>query len=156
MSLTRFVGRPGVLTRSMLDDLPDRIRQMFDNNLAIEPFAESLFWIPPMEIVEKDDALVVTAELPGITARDVEVSIDDDVLSISGEKKEEKKEDDPKAKYHMWERRYGSFRRSFALPKTVDGEKIAAKFTDGVLTVTLPKTSKAKALGRKIPVTNGK
>ena len=156
MALTRFVGRPGVLTRSMLDDLPDRIRQMFEGNLSVEPFAEPLGWMPPMEIVEKEDTLVVTAELPGMAAKDVDVSIDDDVLTIAGEKKEEKKEEDPKAKYHMWERRYGSFRRSFTLPQTVDGGKIAAKFTDGVLTVTLPKTTKAKALGRKIPVTNGK
>lgn len=155
MALTRFINRPSLVPRSLFDDVPDRLRQFFDAGLTLEPVAEPLGWIPAMEIVEKDDALVVTAELPGLAAKDVDISVDDGVLTIAGEKKEEHEETKDGARFHMWERRYGMFRRSFTLPKAVDAEKISAKSNDGILTITLPKTQKAKAQGRKIPV-NGK
>ena len=156
MAITRYVPRPSLFARSLFDDMPDRIRQMLDAGLSLEPLTEPVGWMPAMEIVEKDDALVVTAELPGIDAKEVDISIEDGVLTISGEKREEKEESGNDARYHMWERRYGSFRRSFTLPQAVDAEKITAKSDDGILTITLPKTKKAKAQGRKIPVTNGK
>jgi HSP20 family protein len=108
-----------------------------------------------MEIVEKDDALIVTAELPGVAMKDVDITLEDSVLTIRGEKKEEKKEAE-EGRYHMWERRYGSFQRAFTLPKAVDAATITAKFESGVLTVLLPKTEKAKVQGRKIPIANGK
>lgn len=153
MAITRFVSRPSLFSpHSLMDDLPDRLRQMLEPGVAMEPIG----WMPAMEIVESDDALVVTAELPGINAKDVDVSLEEGILTIHGEKKEEKEEGKPDSKYHMWERRYGSFRRSFTLPQAVDADKISAKSVDGILTITLPKTKKAKAQGRKIPVGNGK
>ena len=155
MAITRYFNRFQLVPRPIGEDLPDRLRQMFEGGLTLEPLMEPIGWMPAMEIVEKDDALVVTAELPGISAKDVDISVDDGVLMISGEKKEEHEETKDSARYHMWERRYGAFRRSFTLPQAVDPEKIVAKFEDGILTVTLPKTKKAKAQGRKIPV-NGK
>jgi HSP20 family protein len=113
---------------------------------------EPVGWMPAMEIVEKEDRLFVTAELPGMNVKDVEITLENGVLRISGEKKEEKREREAGSKYHMWERRYGSFQRAFTLPQSVDAEKISASFQDGVLTIDLPKSEKAKALGRKIPI----
>jgi HSP20 family protein len=156
MAITRFISRPSLFPTPLLDDMPDRLRRMFEGGLNLEPLTEPLGWMPAMEIVENDDAFVVTAEVPGINAKDVDISIDDGVLTLSGEKKEEKEEGKEGSKFHMWERRYGSFRRSFTLPQAVEADKISAKATDGILTVTLPKTKKAKAQGRKIPVTNGR
>ncbi|MEX2177235.1 MAG: Hsp20/alpha crystallin family protein [Gemmatimonadaceae bacterium] len=156
MALIRFTNRPaGSLPRSFIDELPERFRQMFEGNMAFEPIAEPLGWMPAMEIFEKDDALVVTAELPGVSSKDVDITLDDGILTVRGEKKEERKEGEPESRYHMWERRYGSFQRAFTLPKAVDAAKIFAKFENGVLTITLPKSEKAKVQGRKIPISNG-
>lgn len=155
MALIRFPYRTSLATpRTFLDDLPERMRQMFEGTLAFEPLTESIGWLPSMEIVEKDDSLLVTAELPGVKKDDVDITLEDGVLTIRGEKKEEKKEekDEKEGKYHMWERKYGSFQRSFTLPHEVEVDKIDAKFDNGILTVTLPKTAKAKVQGRKIPI----
>ena len=156
MAITRYISRPSLFAAPRLEDMPDRLRRMLEGNLTFEPLTEPLGWMPAMSIVENDDALIVTAEVPGINAKDVEISLDDGVLTLSGEKREEKEEGKADSRYHMWERRYGSFRRSFTLPQAVDADKISARATDGILTVTLPKTKKAKAQGRKIPVGNGK
>ena len=153
MPIMRMTRRPQLtpLTESFLDDLPERLRRMFEGNLNLEPI-QSVGWMPAMEIVEKNDALIVTAELPGLSAKDVDINVEDDVLTISGEKLEEKKEGEEGTQYYLWERRYGSFRRSFTLPNAVDAEKISASFANGVLTITMPKTEKVKAKGKKIAI----
>jgi len=87
-----------------------------------------------------------------MTTDHVQVSVDNGVLSIRGEKRSERKEEDNGHKYHMWERTYGSFERAFTLPTAVDTSKIHADFRDGVLTVELPKSSEAKGKGRTIPI----
>ena len=156
MALTRHFNRFQLVPRPVLEDLPDRLRQMFEGGMTLDALTEPIGWMPAMEIVEKDDALVVTAELPGIAPSAVDISVEDGVLTISGEKKEEHEESKDSGRYHMWERRYGGFRRSFTLPQAVDAEKITAKSDAGILTVTLPKSKKAKPQGRKIPVGNGK
>jgi HSP20 family protein len=143
------------LTESFLDDLPERIRRMFEGGLTLEPI-QNVGWMPPIEIVEKNGALLVTAELPGLEAKDVDISVEDDVLTISGEKHEEKKEGEEGTQYYLWERRYGSFRRSFTLPSAVDAEKITANFAKGLLTITLPKSEKVKAKGKKIAIAEKK
>ena len=155
-----LIRRSSVPTpRPLLEDLPDRIRQMFEGTLQFEPFAEPLGWLPAMEIIEKDNALIVTAELPGVNMGDVNITLEDGVLTVTGEKKEEKEEKDEgkeNFRYHMWERQYGSFKRAFTLPKEIDAEKIAATFDNGILTVTLPKTDKAKVQGKKITISGRK
>jgi HSP20 family protein len=92
-----------------------------------------------VNVAETDSAYEIEAELPGIDEKDVEVKLADDILTISGELKEEK--EDKKKDYHVMERRYGAFRRSFELPDNVAEDKIEAKFSKGVLTVTLPKAA---------------
>jgi HSP20 family protein len=143
------------LTESFLDDLPERIRRMFEGGLTLEPI-QNVGWMPAMEIVEKNGAVVVTAELPGLEAKDVDINVEDDVLTISGEKHEEKKEGEEGTQYYLWERRYGSFRRAFTLPTAVDADRITATFAKGLLTVTLPKSETVRTKGRKIAVTENK
>jgi HSP20 family protein len=155
MALVRFTHRPA-LSRSFLDDLPERMRQMFEGALSFDSTAEPLGWKPAMEIVEKNGALSLTAELPGVNSKDVDITAENGVLTIRGEKKEEHKEGDPESKFYVWERRYGSFQRSFTLPRDIEAERIAAKFENGVLTLTLPKSEKAKTQGKKIPIAVGK
>lgn len=156
MALMRFTNRSPLASRTLFDDLPERMRQMFEGTLPFEPLAEPLGWMPAMEIVAKNGGLILTAELPGVNSKDVDITVEDGVLNIRGEKKEEHKEGEPDSKFYVWERRYGSFQRSFTLPRDVDAEKISAKFENGVLTLTLPKSEKAKALGKKIPIAVGK
>ena len=107
--------------------------------------------VPAVDIVEKDKAFEVTAELPGLSESDVDVKVADNRLVITGEKKEEHERDDKG--YHLSERNYGSFMRSFSLPEGVDSGKIDATFKNGVLKVTLPKTAgAARKPEKKIPV----
>jgi HSP20 family protein len=106
---------------------------------------------PRMDIKETKGALTVTAELPGMDQKEIDVSFHDGVLTISGEKhvgNEEKGTD-----YHFVERSYGCFSRSVTLPDTVETEKIEAAYKDGVLTVTMPKTAKAMEHSKRIPIT---
>jgi len=105
-------------------------------------------WAPKLDFSETKDAFVVKAEVPGVEQKDISVSIQDQMLTIKGEKHKEKEEKDEK--YHRVERSWGAFARTIALPAGVDTEKVNATFKDGVLTVKLPKTPAAK--GTTIPV----
>ena len=105
-------------------------------------------WTPSLDLSETKDALVVKAEIPGIDPKEIEVSLQDQVLTIKGEKRQEKEEKDEH--YFRMERSYGGFVRSIRLPVPVDGSKVSATFKNGLLTVKLPKTTAAK--GTTIPV----
>jgi len=105
---------------------------------------------PAIDVTEDDVAFKLTAELPGMSEKDIEVAVTDDTLTITGEKKVEKEEKDKD--YYLAERSYGSFRRSFALPDGVDRDKVGADFAKGVLTVTLPKAAEAKVEPKKVEI----
>ena len=100
-------------------------------------------WQPALDVEEKDDAYIVRMDLPGMDKKDIHLTIDNNVLSIRGERRREKEEKD--ANYYCSERYFGSFQRSFTLPSQVDEDKIKAEYKHGVLTITLPKTEEAKA-----------
>ena len=110
----------------------------------------------PMEVVgssvvdisEDDEHIYVNTELPGMTREDVELTIENGLLTISGEKKEHAEEQ--KENYYHVESRYGSFRRDLILPAEVDVDKVSAQYKDGILTVTMPKAEKAKAKRIKV------
>ncbi|MBL8704021.1 MAG: Hsp20/alpha crystallin family protein [Rhodospirillales bacterium] len=106
--------------------------------------------MPRVNVSETDQAIELSVELPGIDEKDVELLVQDDVLTIRGEKKLEKEE--KKKNYHVVERQYGSFQRSYELPEIVDSAKITAKFDKGVLAVTMPKSAKAREATRKIAI----
>ncbi len=104
---------------------------------------------PSVDVVETDKEIVVKAELPGMEEKDMEVLVSDDALTITGEKKDER-EEQGKEYYHL-ERTYGSFRRVIPLPEAVDRDKIACRFKNGVLTVSVPKTE-AVPRAQKVPI----
>jgi HSP20 family protein len=115
-----------------------------------EIFGKTSGAAPRVDVAEDDKAYEITAEMPGVEEKDVEVSVRDDRLTLRGEKKSEKEE--KKKDYHMTERSYGSFERSFRLPGDIDADKINAEFANGILKLTLPKTAEAKAKERKIAI----
>ena len=99
-------------------------------------------WLPSVDVFEDKESLKIVAELPGLKPEDVKITLENSTLTLRGEKKqvaEEKTE-----RVHRYERSYGSFERSFSLPNTVDTDKVAASFENGVLTIALPKAEKAK------------
>jgi HSP20 family protein len=109
-------------------------------------------WSPPVDILESENELVVKADLPDVNESDIDVQVERQTLTIRGERKFEKEEN---AGFHRIERSYGSFLRSFAVPSTVDTEKVGAEYRNGVLTVRLPKKEAAKPRQVKIQVGNG-
>jgi len=141
----------------------DRLFEDFDRGFWRSPFRRSLFDVEPflrrelgfagmpaVDIAESDKAYEITAELPGMEEKNIEVKVANGGLTIRGEKSEEKEE--KKKDYYLNERRFGSFERSFRIPDGVDVDKIEAKFKQGVLSVTLPKTAEAQKSEKKIEV----
>lgn len=107
-------------------------------------------WVPAINILEKDDSMQITADLPGLNPEDVEVTVEQGVLNIRGERKfEEAAEGET---FHRVERLYGVFERSFTLPNSIDTDKIEAKFNNGVMVLTLPKREESKPRSVKIKV----
>lgn len=133
--------------RPMRDMLPFQreMARMF-NEFFGEPTAVSdVFerdWVPAVDIFEKDDEVNLVAELPGLSKEDVDISIENGTLTLSGEKKRESEVEDDN--YHRIERAYGRFQRSFSLPAAIDPKKVKAVFKDGVLTINLGKKEEAK------------
>jgi HSP20 family protein len=105
-------------------------------------------WVPAFDISENEKEYIITAELPGIDIKDVDITLSEGILSVKGEKKQEK--EDKGEDYHMIERHYGSFHRSFSLPGKVEADKIDANYKDGLLKLTLPKAEASKT--KKIEV----
>lgn len=99
-------------------------------------------WAPAVDVSETADQVAIKAEVPGMEAKDIDISLSGDVLTIKGEKKSEREE--KKENYHLVERSYGSFSRSLKLPAAVDADKIEASYSQGVLSITCPKTAEAK------------
>lgn len=135
--------------------LQDRMNRIFDETVARsggrreeEVFTGS--WAPPVDIVETKEKLVLTAELPGLTEDQIHLRVEDAVLSLEGERAFQKEAGD--ASYHRVERSYGKFFRSFTLPTHVDTGRISASFSNGVLTVELPKREETKPKTIKIGV----
>ena len=105
---------------------------------------------PTMDVTESETAYEMTAEMPGMEEKDFELVLSEGLLTLKGEKKEEHEEHDKD--YRLSERRYGSFERTFRLPKGVDDGSVSAKFAKGVLHVTLPKSKEAQLKQRKVPI----
>jgi HSP20 family protein len=137
------------------NEVQNRLRRLLGPEFGFEPIplAEPVGWVPTVEIAETEEELVLTAELPGMTTDNVEITFEDDILRIRGEKKDERKvEKNGGARYHLWERNFGTFERSFALPRMIDPEKLFAEMKNGILTIHMPKADTAKVKGRKIEI----
>jgi HSP20 family protein len=125
-------------------------RRMFDFEPAWRSDSSFGFTAPAVDVTEDDKAYTITAEVPGLEEKNIDVTVSGDMLTLQGEKRYEKDEQD-KNRY-MSERAYGSFQRSFALPDGIDRDKMAANLSKGVLTVTLPKTAEVQKQQKKIEV----
>ena len=150
------------------ESLRDEIDRLFDDfgRGPWQPFRRSLFpaaplfrsqlklpampAMPAVDVVESEKTYEITAELPGMDEKNIEVKVADGVLTIKGEKREEKEE--KQKDYYLQERSFGSFERSFEVPETVETDKIEASFRKGVLTLTLPKKAEAQKAAKKIEV----
>lgn len=140
-----------------LEDVSNRLNRFFGRALPQTTSSQDMLaladWTPSVDITETDAAFLVKGEIPGVNKDDVKVTIEDGMLTIQGERKQEKEEKGKK--FHRIERSYGSFMRSFRVPEGVDESKVKADFKDGMINVTLPKSEKAKAKSKavNIPVT---
>jgi len=138
---------PFALLRRRMDDMFEGFLHGFD----LRPFEpRSGVFSPSIDVVENDREISISAELPGMEEKDIDVSLSTDSLTIKGEKKEEK--EDKRKGYYRMERSYGSFSRVIPLPVEIEQDKVKATFEKGVLTVTLPKTEKAIKETKKIVV----
>lgn len=157
-------ARPGAMEGwGPVMSLRDEINHLFDDfgggfwrrpwmRSAVAQPSTAMAWriAPTVEVIDCNGEYRIAAEVPGLSAKDVDVTLHDGMLTIRGEKSEERREG--KADYLVSERRYGSFHRTIPLPAGADGDKITADLANGVLTITVPRTEAAKAAERKIEI----
>ncbi len=131
-----------------------RLNSVLDEAFGSWPFQQegngsiTSAWNPACDVFEDGESVKIVAELPGVNPEDVKLSLENNVLTIRGEKKQEAEERNERV--HRYERSYGSFERAFMLPSTVDAEKVSADYRNGILTVVVPKAERARP--REIPV----
>ncbi len=137
-----------------LEDVSTRLNRIFGRTLARSESGNEMLavadWAPTVDISETDTAYLIKGEIPGVKKEDVKVTIEDGMLTIQGERKQEKEEKGKK--FHRVECSYGSFMRSFRVPDDADENKVKAEFKDGMINVTLPKSAKAEDKSKAINV----
>jgi len=137
-----------------LSGLQEQVNRLFESAFPRRSDNSALTtWAPAVDIYETENELVVKADLPEVSEKDLDVRVENNMLSIRGERKFEKKVEEEN--YLRVERTYGTFSRSFSLPNTISTEAIKADYKNGVLTVTLPKRAESKPKQVKVNVTNG-
>lgn len=139
----------GVIRRPTTDSWQAlrRLNSVLDEAFTSWPFAQegnalTAAWLPPVDVFEDKDSVRIVAELPGVKAEDVKIQLENNVLTLRGEKRQSAEEKTERVR--RYERSYGTFERSFSLPTTVDPDRIEASYEQGILTVTLPKVEKAR------------
>jgi HSP20 family protein len=147
------------MTRYTLHQRPDLTTLQSQLNKIFEPFARfaqaededlvSGTWVPPVDVAETQEKIIVRAEVPGLKQEDIQIEFENGLLTLRGERKLEKSEG---MTWHRVERIYGNFSRSFTLPRTVDPERIAATYREGILEIEVPKKEEAKPKNIRIAV----
>ena len=145
MTLIKWQPKP----MNVFDDMDTMIHSFFNTDWNF-PVRDTRNWSPAADVKETDNSFVLTADIPGLTKKDIKVNVANGKLSISGERTYET--DQGNDNYHYRERRFGTFDRSFKLPDTVDEEKISASFKNGILNVSLPKHANILPKEREIKV----
>lgn len=149
MTLTKWDPFKDLIT------LQDRMNRLFDESVRnVKPGDEALssaIWSPAVDIYETDDEVVVKAELPEVNQKDIDIQIENNTLTLRGERKFNK--ETKKENFHRIERAYGTFSRSFTLPGTIDQEKISADYKDGILKISMPKREETKPKQIKVAIT---
>jgi HSP20 family protein len=133
-----------------LSQVERRMQQLFEEPFRLPFITEDMGWTPSVEVTDTDSSIDVTAELPGVSKEDVDVDLENNVLTIRGEKKQQKEEKEKE--HYLFERYYGSFQRSFSLPAPVDESSVKAEFRNGVLKIHLDKAAQVK--GTKITISD--
>ena len=137
-----------------LEEVSNRLNRLFSRAPAHTGSNQEMMvladWMPSVDISETDTAYLIKGEIPGVNKEDVKVSIEDGMITLRGERKQEK--EDKGKKFHRIERSYGSFVRSFRMPDDVDESAVKAEFKDGMINVMLPKTAKAKSKAVEVSV----
>ena len=144
MKLINLNSRP----ISIFDDMNRVMNTVLNNNIYKQDIKEN--WLPAVDINEDSSSFTLTADIPGLNKSDIDISVEDNILRISGDREYIKTDKD--IEYHYHERNHGKFFRSFKLPLTVDEKKISAVFKNGVLTIILPKTKETQTSLRSIEV----
>ena len=143
MTLVKYTPRRCLAPWSEFETFSNRISQLLGESwIAPEP---SGTWFPAVDVEETADEVILVAELPGMLEEDVHVEVENNILTVRGEKREEREECERKSSYHVWERRYGIFKRTFTVPQSVQVDSIQAEFDNGILTVHMPKAPNAKS-----------
>ena len=132
MTLVKWTPNP----LSIFDEMNRMVRNVYNDDWNLPVYRDSI-WNPAVDVKENEGSFVLTADIPGLTKKDVKISINNRVLNLHGERKEEKENED--GKFYYRERHIGSFSRSFQLPETVNEDGIQASFRNGVLSIELPK-----------------
>ncbi|MEX0979657.1 MAG: Hsp20/alpha crystallin family protein [Gemmatimonadota bacterium] len=149
MAVTRYRPRYASLSPwQELDELSSQFNRMFGG--LGEGTTDTAAWVPPVNVEETADELILSAELPGMSEEDVEIELENNILTLRGEKNVVREEKADDTRVHLVERRFGQFQRSFTLPRTVKAEDISAHFDNGLLHIHMPKASESK--GRKIQI----
>ncbi len=138
-------------------NLGDRLQRMLTETLGGLDWqyrdSAAASWVPPVDIFEEADAIRIAAEIPGVKPHDIKLSLEGNLLTIHGTKQQEAEEKTERV--HRYERTYGAFERSFTLPATVEPKDINATYDQGVLTITLPKSERAKPRQIEVQVGSG-
>ena len=145
MTLVKWTPR----RKSIFEDMDSIVRNAFNDDWNFQA-RDLRQWAPEVDVEEKDNHYIITADIPGLTKKDVKVNITNDILTISGERKTVN--DSEKDHYHYRERQYGSFSRSFNLPETVKEDDVSASFKNGILEITLPKHEEVLPEEREIKI----
>ena len=130
--------------------LQNRVNRMFEEQYGNQEQMTTGAFVPPVDIYEDQQGIQLKLEVPGIDEKDLDIKVENNILTVSGERKFEKEQKEEN--FHRIERRYGSFTRSFTLPNTVDAEKISADYSNGVLSIQLAKREEAKPKQIKVSI----
>ena len=148
MPSLKSMNRLPELMRDGDEDFEDLFRRLSSWARVPVPSTQARLWFPAVELTDVAEEFLLTAELPGVAMDDVQIDVQDNVLTLRGSKKQEHEKKEKR--YHLWERGYGEFERSFSLPPNVDAAAIRADFEAGVLKIHMPK--RAESLSRRIPL----
>ncbi len=144
MNFNQLSRRVNSTARPWVDSLDQLIERVFEDRWEPQWKGIASNWIPAVDVEETENEYLFKAEMPGMKKEDVKISLLDNVLTLTGEKRTEEKKTDKEKKYHRVERSYGAFQRSFALSSPIRAEKISASFKDGILEISVPKSEEAK------------
>ena len=145
MTLVKWTPNPA----SIFDEMNRMVRTVFNDDWNLPVYRDSI-WNPAVDVKENEKSYVLTADIPGLTKKNVKINVSNGVLTVHGERKEEKENKD--GKFYYRERHIGSFSRSFQLPETVNDDSIQASFKNGVLSIELPKLEESLPKNREVKI----